>query len=544
MNINRDIKEQEKPINFSTVYNDLEEGKFNIQKATSRYRYTIANYIKEKAKKAIAKGPEEISDITVRKSDVKELTRDFAKIMNGLFDKGSLEIDKEIERQRRQPLSLRDEDMEISEIKELFLARAKAMAVDITFKIERSAQLFAEDLWRTKGVDGLTNVDLDRMVDQIVTVVDREGKYLSIKNTSESYSLGRHFKAMKYKDDIAYAYYSALLDENTCEECAAVDGQIVDVGSPLYYDLMPPHRECLGRGACRCMYIYIMKDEVLANDAPKKSVLTCTSTQESMKLHYPGGKSHNQKNHGIREVGAWLLHDGQTGEEKSARIIHGDKELSTAESNMIKRDWTERPYVEIEALRNRSMQGKSTFSDNQVINAIRDCPEYNGPMYRGMSFNHRDPQSSRAYDSIKKTFVEGAEVSVPISSFSSSRGVGLEFTGLSAGLNFGKGGQAVIAKSEAGIAGLPARQWSFSNKNTDHVVIKATSKAGKSIKEHSTYTQEAEIVSMPNTRYRVTGTKTITQSNQEMQKNSQNVSPTGRNITKPNELHIIEMEEL
>jgi hypothetical protein len=66
-----------------------------------------------------------------------------------------------------------------------------------------------------------------------------------------------------------------------------VDGTRVEIGSDEYYKLLPPHRNCLGHGACRCIYVYVMKDEVLASD------------EEGMQLH---GR-HNQKSHGFRKKG-------------------------------------------------------------------------------------------------------------------------------------------------------------------------------------------------------------------------------------------------
>jgi SPP1 gp7 family putative phage head morphogenesis protein len=53
---------------------------------------------------------------------------------------------------------------------------------------------------------------------------------------------------------VQYVVRSAVLDQSTCEECARLDGAVVEVGTPEFRDLMPPAR-CLGGDRCRCFYI-------------------------------------------------------------------------------------------------------------------------------------------------------------------------------------------------------------------------------------------------------------------------------------------------
>jgi hypothetical protein len=58
-------------------------------------------------------------------------------------------------------------------------------------------------------------------------------------------------------------WYSAILDANTCEECAKADqefgeltGSPIPWGSPLHTEMMPPYQRCLGGVRCRCQLIY------------------------------------------------------------------------------------------------------------------------------------------------------------------------------------------------------------------------------------------------------------------------------------------------
>jgi hypothetical protein len=52
---------------------------------------------------------------------------------------------------------------------------------------------------------------------------------------------------------IEIATRSAVLDNNTCDECEALDGTQVEVASDEYFQIMPPAR-CDGGAYCRCIY--------------------------------------------------------------------------------------------------------------------------------------------------------------------------------------------------------------------------------------------------------------------------------------------------
>jgi len=330
---------------------------------------------------------------------------------------------------------------------------------------------------------------------------------------------------MKYKDDIAFAYYSSLMDQNTCVECAAVDGTRVEVGSKRYYNLMPPHRDCNGRGACRCIYIYIMKDEYFAHD------------NIEIQLHSPGGIGHNQKLHGNRTksaVGEFFQSQYQTEEEKNRRIIHGEEELTLGEDANIRDNWTAAPYEDIAAMRERVISGRENFDDRYLISNIEKCPTMEGVMYRGMSFDNQTPN---VYNRIKEQFVEGAEINMPIASFSLSRDIISDF----AGLMPSRGSSTKSGLDQVGFTEKGDKVY-FMN-NTNSVVIKAQSKTGRYIGYNSKYSSEQEVVVSPNTKFRITGTKTVTQSKESMGE-LQQIVRGGINLTKPSEMLIIEMEEL
>lgn len=71
----------------------------------------------------------------------------------------------------------------------------------------------------------------------------------------ETLNLGRTAGILTLPGPPEYAMRSEQLDQNTCDPCDQLHGEIVEIGSPDYYDLMPPNG-CLGGGRCRGLYVY------------------------------------------------------------------------------------------------------------------------------------------------------------------------------------------------------------------------------------------------------------------------------------------------
>lgn len=97
--------------------------------------------------------------------------------------------------------------------------------------------------------------------------------YKSVAQTtvSSAYNLGRHNVVEETEKQYARiaapgtdtripAERSAVMDRNTCDECAELNGRRAFVGSDTYWDLTPPAR-CEGGGYCRCIWVYILPSE-------------------------------------------------------------------------------------------------------------------------------------------------------------------------------------------------------------------------------------------------------------------------------------------
>lgn len=313
----RDLREEEQHVALAEIVGRLDQGTATIERIIRRAKDEWVKDLVKKVRSSVGKGPIAISEISVSPSSIRRLQRQINKEMVSLFQYGQDQVQNELDSMQTITAAegdnfTRSDLKSVRQIKELFKARARIMSVAVTQAIERTAQSFAENMWRTLGPDGITVQEIDEMTAEIMKVGDQQARRAALNNVSESYSLGRHHKAIRNMDKIGYALYSAVLDGNTCRPCTNTDGKRVQVDTAEYYKFLPPHRRCAGRGACRCMYIYVLKTEML-------------SDEEGIQLHKPGGKGHNQKRHGARSSKTDSIWFGEKPTDGFAKSFHTDQ---------------------------------------------------------------------------------------------------------------------------------------------------------------------------------------------------------------------------
>lgn len=96
--------------------------------------------------------------------------------------------------------------------------------------------------------------------------VERELRALSedrpIANLSglvaRSFATGREEQAKAMRPDVEAAFYSAIMDENTCEACASRDGERHDLDDENY---ATPSPFCDWPANCRCVSVYVFRQE-------------------------------------------------------------------------------------------------------------------------------------------------------------------------------------------------------------------------------------------------------------------------------------------
>lgn len=81
----------------------------------------------------------------------------------------------------------------------------------------------------------------------------------AMTNAQSSINDGR-WDAAAQNPAIVGAYYTSVLDENTCDECEASDtGEMISLDAAS--DLGPPNPECAGGDRCRCMLVFVTSDD-------------------------------------------------------------------------------------------------------------------------------------------------------------------------------------------------------------------------------------------------------------------------------------------
>lgn len=71
----------------------------------------------------------------------------------------------------------------------------------------------------------------------------------------EVLNLGRTAGVLEMREPPTFSMRSEQLDKGTCEMCARLHGAIVEVGSPSYFEYLPP-AGCYGGGRCRGFMVF------------------------------------------------------------------------------------------------------------------------------------------------------------------------------------------------------------------------------------------------------------------------------------------------
>lgn len=206
-----------------------------------------------------------LENITVSKDILKRLEKTATQIASDIFAYGRRSVREEKKRQLRLPTNqtteLRDEELTNAEIRAILNLRGRRFADRLTRRALESAKETFIELYRTEGI----SID-DEILDQIAeelnglseNVIRDEGRGL----IADALAYGRQVEADIQDEDVKGAQYSAILDENLCDECRAQDGRTFTLRSRNYYRFAPPNKYCFGGVRCRCLYVYIFSEEV------------------------------------------------------------------------------------------------------------------------------------------------------------------------------------------------------------------------------------------------------------------------------------------
>lgn len=133
--------------------------------------------------------------------------------------------------------------------------------MDVGIVWDRMLGAFLEEYVRLER-EGMAMGDLLRGLEAFLDdLSEKPLAELARTSTTVSYNQGRNMGLLTAAagKQAQYAVRSEVLDSNTCEQCVALDGTIVKIGSPAYQELMPPAR-CLGRERCRGFYVILSNE--------------------------------------------------------------------------------------------------------------------------------------------------------------------------------------------------------------------------------------------------------------------------------------------
>lgn len=125
--------------------------------------------------------------------------------------------------------------------------------------VQRSEGLIAEKF--VQFARGEANIGIPKLAESTIAAA-------ASKVTSTALNLGREAMMTEVIERAAtlgistnvIAERSAVMDQNTCAQCAALDGARVKFGSRAYFNISPPNK-CAGGDRCRCIFTFILPDE-------------------------------------------------------------------------------------------------------------------------------------------------------------------------------------------------------------------------------------------------------------------------------------------
>lgn len=237
-------------IDFDTIEKNLDTAEEVLLKDVIKLRNKQASSIIQQLI-----GGRKIQNVNV--PEKKNMHESLISGMNQQIKAGKKEVRKEIEDQ----LSGKKTLAELPPDKE-FLAD---MIDELSLKVEGSSD-------KLKSIIGTTYFDLKKtglegaeleaaiIAELPERISDQTWKLMSAGAVNGGWGYGRRTGAEGFEDKIDYAYYSAVLDSNTCVVCADAAAAGTE-HEPNDAEFLTPNPRCKGGDNCRCLTIYVMKKE-------------------------------------------------------------------------------------------------------------------------------------------------------------------------------------------------------------------------------------------------------------------------------------------
>jgi len=254
----RELKPAEKHLALADIVSALDKGRDEIAAALRRARSAIQAEIVNKLVNAPVRSMHRVSV-----APDERLIAEVEEILQGVGEFGSQQVGQERERQQAGAAPRDAEAIRAASVLKKKLKRdplgvyADGVVGEFITTLTSRAANVALDWMRRPG--DLSKGEIIRKVEQELD--EQSDKWIdgaAAKGANEAFADGRQAGYQEYSDEIGAVQYSALLDWNTCENCSHADGA---EGTTL--DEIPgvPNPDCDGGDKCRCVHVYIFKDE-------------------------------------------------------------------------------------------------------------------------------------------------------------------------------------------------------------------------------------------------------------------------------------------
>jgi hypothetical protein len=258
----RPLRKNEECLSLREMAGRLDDTKERLVKVTRDARAEVLKEIMVQANEAVAaKNPLAVQAIDYSDAVQKKLIKDVTPLLKELIEYGYEQVTKELGRQRTTMATVADMSEEIlGKILKVYLkAQTNQFSEKVLDILVDRLRVAAANAVRNGGWDPFeVGADIEQISENTIR---RFGGGL----INDAFAMGRREAAEEKKDDIAYAEYSAILDNGTCDPCSALDGEQFEIDSAEYLRNSPPLPTCestaSGYNLCRCIWVFVNKEE-------------------------------------------------------------------------------------------------------------------------------------------------------------------------------------------------------------------------------------------------------------------------------------------
>jgi len=257
----RELKDAETHVAFADINKALDDAVAEFVAAASKIQKKQIDKLADVAAKIIEKkqlGKVDDIDVPYRI----ELANAIQGVLERLYHYGREQVRQELSSQKKarnlaeppfERTVINPEDM--AAIKAFLSSRAKATSNILGIKLKNAVT------WESLKQMKIGTLDKVALLESMTELSDRELKSAAQYSVNEAFGFGRGAEAATQIGDIDRVFYSAIMDENTCSHCEALDGHEWDSDAPEVELYASGNPACDGAGRCRCLLVYVHKGE-------------------------------------------------------------------------------------------------------------------------------------------------------------------------------------------------------------------------------------------------------------------------------------------